>query len=216
MIHAPMTTPHYFIVAGVSLKSIQKDLKPALPRRRQKNACSVVITTAAESVKLAIAGAAIQLPAIASGSFTAEVPYHLFEFVLTYPYENGALVRFELGPGLFSVNGMATKSTDVVFNVGGTAPSARRPVAQSQSTPETPAAIPAIANPLDATIGLPLMTAYIHLRKFGFQPYAANHNFYLQQIEVDQILKKVDRALRPLGITRSDLECLLDKRAGLV
>jgi hypothetical protein len=41
------TTPHYFIVAGISLTSIRKVLKPALPKKRQESSYLVVITTTA-------------------------------------------------------------------------------------------------------------------------------------------------------------------------
>ncbi len=34
---------------------------------------------------------------------------------LTYPYENGALLRCELAAGSFSVDGIATKSPQILF-----------------------------------------------------------------------------------------------------
>jgi hypothetical protein len=66
---------HYFIVAGISLTSIQKELKPALPKRRQKESYLVVISSDANSIKIAVAGGAITLPAITSGPFLVELPY---------------------------------------------------------------------------------------------------------------------------------------------
>jgi hypothetical protein len=110
------TAPHHFIVAGISLKSIRRVLKPALPKKRQEASCIVVITaTTTNSVKVAIDGAQVELPAIASGSFVAEIPYLYLKGYLTYPYENGALLRCELAAGSFSVDGIATKSPQILL-----------------------------------------------------------------------------------------------------
>lgn len=212
-----LPSPHYFIVAGISLLSIQKELKPALPKRRQKESYVVVITAYTTSVRVAVAGGAVELPAISSGPFMVEVPYLLFEFVLTNPFEKGAVVKFELAAGSFSVNGMVTKSPDIVFQPGVLAPRPHSVAALATSKPPAAAAVTrVIANPLDATVGLPLLTAYAHLRKYGLQPHAASKIFAAQQVEVDGLLKKADQILGPVGITRADLERLLDRKVGLV
>jgi hypothetical protein len=57
-----VTANHYFIVAGISLRSIQKELKPALPKRRQKESYLVVIRSDTNSVKIAVARGAVTLP----------------------------------------------------------------------------------------------------------------------------------------------------------
>ena len=122
---------HYFIVAGISLTSIQKELKPALPKRRQKESYLVVISSATNSIKIAVAGGAITLPAITSGPFLVELADLLFKFVLTYPFEKGAVVKFDVAAGSFCINGMATTSPDIVFKAGAGVPAeppqARRP-----------------------------------------------------------------------------------------
>jgi hypothetical protein len=214
------TAPHYFIVAGISLTSIRKVLKPALPKKKQEGLHLVVITVTGGSIKVAIAGAAVELPAITSGSFVVELPYLQFKFILTDAFEDGALVRCELAPGSFSVNGLTTRSPQILIQPGGGGGNASEP-ASSAVEPGTPgpiaahAAPPVIANPLDATVGLPLLAAYVYIRKYGIQRFAASKTFVLQQVEVDDLLKKADRLLGPVGITRSDLERLLDRKVGI-
>mgnify|MGYP000618978984 CR=1 FL=1 len=58
-------------------------------------------------------------------------------------------------------------------------------------------------------------SSYKHIRKYGLQPLTVSKTFAAQQVEVDSLLNKVDRLLRPVGITRSDLERLLDRKVGL-
>ena len=75
---------------------------------------------------------------------------------------------------------------------------------------------PSIVNPADAPMGFPLLGAYAHIRKYGFQPTCLNPNFVQQQADVEKILKKADKLLRPLGLSRLDIEAILDKRLGLI
>jgi uncharacterized protein YjiS (DUF1127 family) len=64
-------------------------------------------------------------------------------------------------------------------------------------------------------MGLPLLGAYVHIRKYGFQPTVDSRALAEQQAQVQAILAKADKLLAPLGLTRADLETILDKRLGL-
>ena len=78
----------------VATASIRKTLRSALPKKRQEASCLVVITaTTTNSVKIAIDGAQVELPAITNGSFIAKIPYLHLKTYLTSPYGNGALIR---------------------------------------------------------------------------------------------------------------------------
>jgi hypothetical protein len=72
-----------------------------------------------------------------------------------------------------------------------------------------------IANPLDAPLGLPLLGAYAYIRKYGLQLHIANQAFVGQQLKVDRLLNKAAALLGPVGVTRQDLERLLDQRVQL-
>lgn len=215
----PLTGSHHFIVAGISLTSIRKVLKPALPKKKQEATYLVVITAREGCIKIAIPGAAIDLPAITSGAFVAELPYPQFKFIVTDPFDDGALIRFELAPGLFCVNGIATHSPQILVQSDTAAPVEPQPPFAEASMPprsrEVCEVTPVLANPLDATVGLPLLAAYAHIRKYGIQPHTVSKTFAAQQVEVNQLLDKAHRILSPVGITRADLERLLDKKVGL-
>ena len=57
---APTSTPSSrFLAAGVSIKSLRRRLKPALPKKREEASYTVAITTTATGVRFAICGAAV-------------------------------------------------------------------------------------------------------------------------------------------------------------
>ncbi len=199
--------------------AIRKELKPALPKKKQEASYLVVITATATSVKVAIAGAAVRTAGDNQRTVQRRtaVPANQIA-ILTESFQDGALIRFEFTPGSFSVNGMATKSPQILLQVRRRCRASRRPRngASRRRSRHPYRCAPAIANPFDATMGLPLLMAYVHLRKYGLQLYAASKTFADQQVEVDDLLKKADKLLCPLGITRADLERLLDRKTGLV
>lgn len=208
--------PYYFIVAGASLTSLPKVLKPALPKKKQEASYLVVISALEGSIKIAIPGAAASVPAITSGEFVAELPYAQFKFILTDPFDPQAVFRCDFSEGLFCFNGMATHSPQILVRTGPNTAASDTPV--PPPTPVRPVAHvvdPIIADPLDATVGSPMLAAYVAIRKYGMPRYIMNANLAAQQFEVDKLLKKADRLLRPLEITRADLEHLLDQKVGL-
>jgi hypothetical protein len=53
------------------------------------------------------------------------------------------------------------------------------------------------------------------MRKYGFRELLGNRAFVSQEIEVITILRKAGDLLRPLGISREDLETIIDERRGV-
>lgn len=217
---AGRTVGGVFVVPGIFLTSIRKELKPALPKKRQESSYRVVITATEDKIRIAIPGAATFFPAITSGPFVAEVPYVLFKCIMEGTFDPDAPVKCELVPGCLCVNGMATSSSQIIVRPGESTPAAAAssspataPATSENSDPA--AAPPAIPDPLDATIGLPLLIAYKYIRQYGIHQFTASKTFAAQQKEVDALLKKVERLLSPVGITRSDLERILDRKVGL-
>jgi hypothetical protein len=212
------TAANRFVVAGVSLTSLRKELKPALPKKRQEASYTVVITATATSVTFAITGASVKMPAVASGECVAELPYVQFKNILTEPYDAGALVVFELAPGSFTVNNITTKSPQIVVQQSGTTAEVAATVvsdtaADAEQTP-LPAPDTVIADPADTPMGLPLLAAYKYIRTYGIRRLIANKVLVENQLEVDELLKRADWLLRPVGISRSDLELWLDQKVG--
>lgn len=127
------------------------------------------------------------------------------------------MVAFELSSGSFAVSGIAIQSSQIIVEpsepVKMSAQAAAPPNAlghpQDKNTP------PSIANPLDAPIGFPLLGAYRYIRTYGLQRSIASQAFVDEQEEVERLLTKADSLLRPLAITRVDLERLLDAKVGI-
>jgi hypothetical protein len=53
------------------------------------------------------------------------------------------------------------------------------------------------------------------MKKHGFREFLENRGFVSQEVEVITILRRASELLKPLGITRDDLETILDKRHGV-
>jgi hypothetical protein len=207
-----------FVVAGISLASLRRQLKPAWPKKRQEPSTSVVITVAGDSVAVALPGASISVPALASTSCVVEMPWMMFKNVFAEPFEDGQLVPFEAAVGSFKVGQITTRSPQII--VQSHAASLSEPVSVLTASPQVeplppPAEVVTIANPLDAPLGLPLLGAYAYIRKYGLQLHIANQAFVGQQLKVDRLLNKAAALLGPVGVTRQDLERLLDQRVQL-
>ena len=74
---------------------------------------------------------------------------------------------------------------------------------------------PPLPDLMAAPLGLPLIAAYSYMKKHGFREFLENRGFVSQEVEVITILRKASELLKPLGITRDDLESILDKRHGV-
>lgn len=217
------SSSHRFIVAGVSITSMRRHLKPALPKKKQEASYTVLITTPPDRVRFTIAGAAIEMPAMISGPFVAEIPFLHFKWLLTEPFQDGALIEFELSPGSFAVSGMAVKTPQIIVQSGNTAAADKSPTnsasvravaepSRASSQPSSTEAPPAFFNPMDAPMGLPLLGVYKYIRKYGIQRSIVSQSFVKQQLEVEKLLDTADTLLKPFAITRSDLEKLLDRK----
>jgi len=68
---------------------------------------------------------------------------------------------------------------------------------------------------VNAPLGLPLLGAYSYMRKYGFRELIGNKAFVSQELAVINILRKAVDLLEPLGISREDLEKILDERLGV-
>jgi len=201
------TTSNRFVVAGISVTSLRKKLRPALPKKTQEACYRIVIKATDSHVTFAIAGAAVKVPAVTSGPFVAELPYLVFKSVLSDPYDDGAMVVFEFTAGSFVINSITTKTSGIIVQTSDDAASA------SPSSPSAPP--PVITDPLDACVGLPLIAAYKYIRKYGLHVRVASKTFAAQQVEVDNLLSRAGSMLWPVGITRTDLEHLLDRKIGI-
>ncbi len=191
----------WFVIAGISLRKSFSKLKVAFPKKRQWAQAFVVITATPTRVTFGVTGAEVGMPALTSGAFNAEMPLIEFDDLAMRKYDSGDLIDVELSPGCLRVLGITTKSPDI--RVDSSKPGAKGHAREPRQV---------VTNPLDAPMGLPLLGAYAYIRRHGVQLTLANKVFVQQQIEANRILEKAGKLLVPLGLSRSDLETILDKR----
>jgi len=196
-------------ITGKDLKRAIEKLKTAFPRKKKEiNARSVVISTSPGKVTFSIVGASVDIPGQSNDVFTAEIPFIEFKMIREDPYKSKEELLFQFSPGSLTFRGIPTKSP-AIHVTGGENNPGRLPL----STPPTPSK--SFLDPADSPIGMPLLGAYAYMKKYGYQPAVANKVFAHQQQEVQTILDKADKLLEPLGISRDDLEAMIDKRLGL-
>lgn len=64
-------------------------------------------------------------------------------------------------------------------------------------------------SPEAAAVRHPLLAAYQFSRAHGIRSTLGNKDLLRQQLEVESLLDDAAKALRPLGVTRSDLEAIV-------
>ncbi len=206
-----MSTPKVYqlTIVGKDLKRAIEKLKPAFPRKKKDiNERSFVISTSPGKVTFSIVGASVDIPGQSNGVFTAEIPFIEFKMIREDPYKSKEELLFEFSPGLLTFRGITTKSPAIHVIAGTNNPGTLPP--KTQAEPSMP-----YVNPVDTPVGMPLLGAYAYMKKYGFQPTVADINFARQQAEVIAILDRAHKLLEPLGISRDDLEVIIDRRLGL-
>ena len=190
-----------FIVAGLSLRTCLKKLKPAFPKKKDFVNTKIHLSGAATKLTVSLPGAAVGMPALVTQPFEAEIPFQAFFMTLTDERDDGEIVTFELAPGRFTTCGVSSCS-----------PAVRAQSAVSQAGHEPPAPM---MNPMDAAVGALLLPAYAHIRRYGLQLSTADRILAQQQLQVQRILDNLHVLLAPLGLTRLDIQRILDQRIGL-
>jgi len=214
----PPSTTFRFYLTGISVTTLGKRLSPALPKKNQEASYRVSITATTNHVTFAIAGASIRVPAVTSRPFTVSMAYLWFKPILKDPHEDGATVLFEFAPGSFTLNNLVMILPELSVEAGvsdAVAPPPPDPMTPLPSAHAAKMPVHDETNPIHATVGLPLVAEYVYIRKHGLQLTLANRYFVAEQEQVVQLLTKAISLLDPVGITRSDLEQLLDRKSGI-
>ena len=119
----------------------------------------------------------------------------------------GAEITFAFAPGEFTCNGVTYRPKRIsIFD-----PAAGHAIAPAEHGPD----IQVTHEAQGAFMGLPLVAAYRQTREHGIQPTLMNRMLLRQQHEVERVLEKAEKLLKPLGISRLDLERVLDCKIGV-
>lgn len=194
-----------FTVTGKELRQGIRKLKPAFPRKGEVSQYAVVISTSPGKVTFTLVGAAVDVPAEANGAFTVELPLGELKMIMSDRFKDSDQLAFEFSPGRMTFRGFTLKLSAIRVVQGNVVASARSPSGAGS----------AIMDPAESPMGLPLLGVYAYVRKHGHHWAAGNRDFAEQQMQVETILTKAEKLLTPLGLSRADLEAVLDRRLGI-
>ena len=209
-----------FVVSGAAFIRARKNLKPAYPKKKQ-SATAIVgfVSTSPTEVSIQLAGASATMPAIVSTPFHAQMPWLFFQQLVTAAVDEAATLQFQICNGIFKYGSMSLKSNQILFRAEKHPTKEVGDNAGSQGLIEKPETEdndePPLPDLVNAPLGLPLLGAYSYMRKYGFRELIGNKAFVSQQFAVITILRKAVDLLEPLGISREDLEKILDERLGV-
>ena len=212
------------LVAGSGIKLTKRKLRIAFPKKKQEPITAILLTGKQNELVFSLPGAAVNVPALVTGPFACEIPWLMFKTVFDSGFEDPALIQFEFADGWFKIGSVLTRSKSIVLQ----SPNADvlqstndevfslavELVAKSDAVePELPVdSVTVVVDPADTPLGLPLLVVWSSIKKHGFQrlivsSYAAD--------QVDELLNKADKLLAPIGVSRGDIERLVDQKLGL-
>lgn len=191
-----------FTITGDLVLSLRKSLRPAIPKKAFAATTTVEVHVGEQEVTFSLPGASVRLAASTEGSGTIKLPWRQFQPVLSEPFQKDGRVTFAFAPGEFTLDRVKSRSKSIEVRAlasGGAA----------EVVDDKP------AQGVRGALGAPLLEAYRRTRLYGIQPTLANRALLRQQGQAEQVLAQALRLLQPLGVERSDLERILDAKAGL-
>lgn len=191
-------------LTGEQLLAARKILKAAAPKKRLQDKAVAAIRVTTDLVEFVIPGAAARSLANTTGTFVVEMPWREFHVVMTEPCAPTDVIHMRFAKGVFDYNGVASRSEAIHVR--------DRPGPMQGTWASLPAIGKRSDDPTDDAIGHPLLSAYRYTKQYGIRPTLGDKNLLLRQMEVEKLLNMVAKKLQPLGLTRSDLESLLDRK----
>ena len=193
-------------LTGEQLLTARKILKAALSKKKLQDKAVAAIRVTTDLVEFVIPGAAARSTAKTNGTFVVEMPWREFQVVMTEPCASTDVVRMRFAKGVFDYNGVASRSEAIHVRD------------RSGPMQGTWASLPAIGkrsdDPTYDALGIPLLSAYRYTRQYGIRQTIGDKGLLRRQMDVEKLLSSVTKKLEPLGITRSDIEGLLDRKLG--
>ncbi len=198
-----------FSVTGPSLMRARKTLKPAYPKKKLEAASTIeIVSLTLTEVAFQLPGASARVETKLSNLFKCQMPWILFKQTFLDDYSKSESVELKIGAGFFTCGFSTLRSDQIVFQL---LDSGDTPVkADPQEGADAP--MPDLVN---APLGFPLLSAYAYMRKHGFREYLANKGFVQMERDVLFLVSKATKSLEPLGVTREDIEKLIDQKFGI-
>ena len=191
-----------FTVDGSNLNTLKRKLRRCMPGKRDEALTLVTVDVTRARATFELRGGSASVPAKASRSSRAQIPFVIFRTIWAFPFPDDHTVVLQVRNGIFIVDGAKLESSSIATC---------EPIARRRPLDTTPPAIPA---PGTQTKAEPLISAYHYLRAYGLERRLGTPEFYAQQQEVDALLSTASNLLKRLGLRREDLEKLLDDKIG--
>ncbi len=206
------------VVAGGGLKLAQKTLRVAFPKKKQEPLTSVLISGRKDALTFSLPGASCDIPALVTEAFACEIPWLTFKTSFTSKHEDHVLFRFEFSAGWFKFGDVLVTSDSIVM----------RPIMKEQSVSDKKVITDSDSydsktsmnsqtseiDLADVPMELPLLRAHFYVKKYGVRRFIGNRPFIRQQIQVERLLNQAERLLAPVGISRTDIERIIDEKFG--
>lgn len=215
------------LTTGSGLNRARKTLKVTFPKKKQEAVTVLRFTGTQDALQMSLPGAADSMPALVSGPFVCEIPWLSFKFIWETPRDDRELLTLRFSSGWFEVGGMRTQTPGIIVYTHSAEPGASLAAWEAEldsaGAPENAIAAPPTAalpvtappiDPADVPMDLPLLEAYFYLKQYGIRPLMGNQRFLKQTEQVDHLLKRAGKLLAPLGISRREIEQLIDQKFG--
>lgn len=211
------------LTTGCGLNRARKTLKVAFPKKKQEAVTVIRFTGTQDALQVTLPGAAERMPAVVSDPFVCEMPWLSFKSIWETPRDDAALLALRFSSGWFEVGDIVTRSPEIILHTSSAEPGASLEPWQAEL--DSPVALPAeeiAPRPIDPRLmdranvpmDLPLLEAYFYLQRYGIRPLMGNERFLKQTEQVDSLLSRADKLLAPLGISRGEIEQLLNQKFG--
>jgi hypothetical protein len=162
-----------------------------------------------DDVSMCVSGAKVDMDAKGYGFFSAQVPFDIFKNICNDRYKKDTLITFLFDHKQITVRGLTYRSGDIIFRKGSIRQGLLFEDSQDNHKETTTDNIPDM---MEGFVGLPLLEIYYHLRRYPPGALARNARIVAGEQEIEKILNKVDRLLKPLGLGRHTIEKILDDK----
>lgn len=202
-----------FTITGTEFNKSLKLLRHAFPRKKDHKYVTAVFTAADNEVLISMPGAQVKLNTIGYGNFSCEVPFNLFKSICGDVCANKQLYTFVFDHGVICVNGVSSRSQSIIFRDHAAELSSKTAACASpeDAANEHNVISAAITDDQVSCLGLPLLGIYYQLKQYP-PGTLTNPRFLKGDRDIEDILNKVDKLLKPLGLGRDEIEKLLNDR----
>lgn len=201
-------------ILGKELNQALKQLRVAFPKRKaEKERASVMIHGLTEGLRFGLPGADVLVTAKVSAEFLVVMPWARFKQTFVTPWKATETIKLEFSDQCMSVNGVAVRSPEFKFHSAIDKKTIRKNEPRQDKKLEANIAdTPLNPDAVDSPYKPALLDAHFYIKKYGFRQFLVNRDFVDQQYALKIALDQAARILEPIGITRKDIEQMIEEK----